>query len=68
MTFVLPTMTKGKHWLGLFALITAEATLAFAFFAYTSAPILGLILVVLGNVEFIGAIVLALMNTGKKSN
>lgn len=63
----LPIMTKPKHWLGLFYILTVEAILAFICFqAGPPASYIGLALVILGNIKLIGAVVLRLVNVLKK--
>lgn len=59
----LPTMTKGKHWLALFILVLVEVILAFLCFAYTPVPLLGLLLIILGNMEWIVAAYLGIKNS-----
>jgi hypothetical protein len=64
----LPTMTKGKQWLWLLMLIVVEGALAFVCYqAGTPLSYLGLVLVVIANVEWIAATIIALMNAGKKT-
>ncbi len=61
----LPTMTTGKQWLALLAIALIEAFLAFIFFAYTPVPFIGLILVILVNVQWIFAAYLGIKNANK---
>lgn len=61
----LPTMTTSKQWLALLAIILAEAVLAFVFFVYTAMPFVGLIIVIIGNLEWIIAAYLGLKNAHK---
>lgn len=65
----LPTMTKGKQWLWLLILIVMEGALAFVCYqAGTPLSYVGLALVILANVEWIGAAIVGLMNASKKSS
>lgn len=62
-------MTKGKQWLWLLILIIVEGVLAFVcYLAGTPLSYVGLVLIILANVEWIGAAILGLMNAGKKNN
>lgn len=63
----LPSMTTGKHWLGLLALILIEAVLAFlSFIAGPPFSFAGLVLVIAGNIQLIGAVIAAYINLGKR--
>jgi hypothetical protein len=63
-----PTMTKGIEWLWLVMIVLIEAVLAFACFLVGS-PLsyFGLVLVVIANLQWIAAAVIAVINIGKKS-